>query len=236
MLEATQATATIANLESVSLVQNGVAILRDLSLSVRTGEHIALLGANGAGKTSLLRTIHGLTIATSGRVEAPVASEQAMLFQKPSLLRRSTLDNVAFALEARGHSRRGALSAARDALDRCGLYAFADRYARTLSGGEQQKLALARAMILQPKLLLADEPTASLAPRAVFEVEQLIDELCSASTTLVIATHNRGQAKRLATRIVFMSEGCIVEDTSSAEFFSNPVSQEAIEYLNVERV
>jgi tungstate transport system ATP-binding protein len=230
------AAVAIVTLASVSLVQNGVAILRDVSFTVSTGQRIALLGANGAGKTSLLRTIHGLTIASSGRVNAPIAGEQAMLFQKPSLLRRSAAENVAFAMRARGFADEQARARASECLDRCGLSPLSDRYARTLSGGEQQKLALARAMALQPKLLLADEPTASLAPRAVFEVERLIDELCNIGATLVVATHNRGQAKRLATRIVFMSEGRIVEDRPTDDFFSNPVSQEAIDYLNVERI
>jgi tungstate transport system ATP-binding protein len=236
MHEVNQDRPAMVKLANVSMKANDVAILRDVSLALYAGERVALLGANGAGKTSLLRAIHGLAPIDRGSIDAPTASEQAILFQKPSLLRRSVLDNVTFALETQGVARVQAVARARECLARAGLTTFADRYARALSGGEQQKLALVRAMALQPKLLLADEPSASLAPRAVFEVEQLIRELCDAGATLVIATHNRGQAKRLATRTLFMSEGRIVEDRATDDFFANPVSQEAIDYLNVERV
>jgi tungstate transport system ATP-binding protein len=213
-----------------------VDILRDIALTVKTGERVALLGANGAGKTSLLRMIHGLLTPSAGTVAAPAANEQAMIFQKPLLLKRTTSENVDFALRARGVEREAARMLTAQTLERCGILSLADRYARTLSGGEQQKLALARAWALKPTLLLADEPTASLAPAAVLALEQLMRAMCANGTSLIFATHNRGQARRLATRVLMMSEGRIVEDCAADQFFSNPVSQEAIEYLNVERI
>jgi tungstate transport system ATP-binding protein len=211
-------------------------ILRDIHLRVHAGERVALLGANGAGKTSLLRLINGLISASAGAVNVPSIASQAMLFQKPPLLRRNVLDNVAFALRARGMNASDAEQVSQQTLNRCGLSGLSHRYARALSGGEQQKLALARAWVTRPMLLLADEATASLAPAAVHEVEHLLLEICDQGSTLVFATHNRGQAKRLATRIVFMSEGRVIEDRATEDFFANPVSQEAIDYINVERV
>jgi tungstate transport system ATP-binding protein len=211
-------------------------ILRGINLRVHAGERVALLGANGAGKTSLLRLINGLISASTGEVTLPLIASQAMLFQKPVLLRRSALENVAFAVRARGMSASDADQVSLQTLNRCGLTGLSQRYARALSGGEQQKLALARAWVTRPTLLLADEATASLAPAAVHEVERLLLGICELGSTLVFATHNRGQAKRLATRIVFMSEGRVIEDRATQDFFASPVSQEAIDYINVERV
>lgn len=211
-------------------------ILRGIHLQVNAGERVALLGANGAGKTSLLRLINGLIAASAGALTVPPIASQAMLFQKPPLLRRNVLDNVAFALRARGMSASEAEQISLQTLNRCGLTRLSHRYARALSGGEQQKLALARAWVTRPSLLLADEATASLAPASVHEVERLLLEMCEQGSTLVFATHNRGQAKRLATRIVFMSEGRVIEDRAAEDFFTNPASQVAIDYINVERV
>jgi tungstate transport system ATP-binding protein len=151
------------------------------------------------------------------------------------LLKRSVIENVAFALIARGVARADAERTAMEKLEATGLATFSDRYARTLSGGEQQKLALARAWAMQPKLLLADEPTANLAPASVHAVESILQRIGDAGTTLIFATHNRGQAKRLATRIVFMADGRVAEDQTANDFFAKPLSAEAIDYLNVER-
>ncbi len=225
----------LIQLQRVSVVANGADLLRDVNVSVRAGERIALLGANGAGKSTLLRVIHGLLAPTSGEVKTLSHLAQAMIFQRPVLLKRSVIDNVAFALVARGVAETAAKETARRVLAACGLDTFAERYARTLSGGEQQQLALARAWALTPRLLLADEPTASLAPAAVHAVESILRAQCDSGTTLVFATHNRGQAKRIATRILFLHEGRVVEDANGENFFASPKSIEAIEYLNVER-
>ncbi len=211
-------------------------ILRGVSLQINPGERVALLGANGAGKTTLLRLINGLISSNEGTLASPPVALQAMLFQKPPLLRRNVLDNVAFALKSRGMAETEAEQLSMQTLSRCGLTGLSQRYARALSGGEQQKLALARAWVTRPTLLLADEATASLAPAAVHEVERLMLDMCEQGSTLIFATHNRGQAKRLATRIVFMSAGRVIEDRTADDFFANPASQEAIDYINVERV
>ena len=219
-------------------VRAGRSVLLDrLDLVVNAGERVAVLGANGAGKTTLLRLIHGLALPAAGEVVAPPPTQQAMLFQKPILLRRSALDNLCFVLQARGlvADRRDAEARARAALALAGLAAAADRPARALSGGEQQRLALARASLLAPRLLLADEATASLAPAAVHEVEALLAALCAQGTTLIFATHHRGQARRLADRVLFLAEGRLVEDSPAAEFFVSPHSAEANAFLEVDR-
>lgn len=226
----------LVELRDVSYRVRDEAILRGVSLRVNVGERIAVLGANGAGKTTLLRLVNGLISPSGGTLNSPAVAAQAMLFQKPPLLRRSVLDNVAFVLKSRGVDATEALQVSLQTLNRCGLTGLSHRYARALSGGEQQKLALARAWVTRPSLLLADEATASLAPASVHEVERLLLEMCEQGSTLVFATHNRGQAKRLATRIVFMSEGRVIEDRAAEDFFTNPASQEAIDYINVERV
>jgi tungstate transport system ATP-binding protein len=226
----------LVQLSAVNYRVNNVHVLRDVNFSLRASERVALLGANGAGKTSLLRIVHGLVSPKDSSVHVPPPTAQAMIFQKPPLLKRSARENLEFVLRARGAARDDARAKATDLLERCDLLPLADRYARALSGGEQQKLALARAWALQPSLLLADEPTASLAPAAVLALERLMQAMCESGTTLIFATHNRGQARRLATRIVFMSEGRVVEDRATEDFFANPASTEAIDYLNVERI
>jgi tungstate transport system ATP-binding protein len=229
-------TSALVELRNVSYTAGGVSILRAIDLSVQAGERVALLGANGAGKTSVLRVVNGLLLPSSGSMVAPQTRAQAMIFQKPPLLRRNVVENIAYVLRVRGLAAHEAQQRALQTIDRCGLTGLAHRYARSLSGGEQQKLALARAWVAQPTLLLADEPTASLAPAAVHDLERIVREMCDSGATLIFATHNRGQAKRLATRVLFMSEGRLVEDRTAQDFFTNPLSQEAIDYLSVERI
>jgi tungstate transport system ATP-binding protein len=226
----------LVELRDLSYGVRDAKILRGVNLSVRAGERIALLGANGAGKTTLLRLINGLIAPTDGTIASPPLTAQAMLFQKPPLLRRSVLENLTFVLKSRGMNALEAERVSVQTLDRCGLAGLSQRYARALSGGEQQKLALARAWITRPTLVLADEATASLAPAAVHDVERLLFEMSEQGSTLLFATHNRGQAKRLATRIIFLSEGRVIEDRAADDFFAKPASQEAMDYINVERV
>jgi tungstate transport system ATP-binding protein len=225
---------SIVQLRDVSVLLGSSKIVQNVSLNVGAGERIAILGANGAGKSSLLRVINHLQMPSKGTVQSPSANEQALIFQRPVLLKRNVIDNVSFTLIARGATRSDAHRIAMEKLEATGLLTFANRYARTLSGGEQQKLALARAWAMQPKLLLADEPTANLAPAAIHAVESILQRMGDAGTTLIFATHNRGQAKRLATRIVFMVDGRVAEDQMANDFFTKPLSTEAIDYLNVE--
>jgi tungstate transport system ATP-binding protein len=208
----------------------------DLVVDGRT--RVAVLGPNGAGKSVLLRTLHGLLIPTRGEVlwngRAGRARDQAMVFQRPVLLRRSARANVEYALAVRGvrgEERRRRCDAA---LERVGLRALAERPARVLSGGEQQRLALARAWALEPRVLFLDEPTASLDPAAAAEVERVMGEIHRAGTTLVFTTHHLGLAQRAADEVAFLHAGRIVERAPAADFFSRPASGEARQFLQGE--
>jgi len=202
-----------------------VQALRGVSLAIGRGERIALVGANGAGKTTLLRLLHGLLPPAcmtgrrewlAGGLRPPVV---AMLFQRPFLLHLSVERNVRLGLWLRGVPRAARAERCREALHRVGLTALAGRPARTLSGGQQQRLALARAWALAPDLLLLDEPTASLDPGAKREIEALIDTLADEGVTLVMSTHNLGQAKRLCRRVIYLEDGAIAADLPTERFF-----------------
>ena len=218
----------------VAIVSGGKSLLSEINLEVLAGESIVVLGANGAGKTSLLKLCNGLLAPTYGTVVAPPVGEQALIFQRPPLLARSVLDNVRFVLAARGVAEPARTEQAQAALVACDLSAIESRHARLLSGGEQQRLALARAWACKPKLLLADEPTANLAPTATRDVERLIQTVQAQGTTLLLTTHNVAQAKRLARRILFLDGGRIVEDRPAADFFVSPQSVAARSYLEGE--
>ena len=206
----------------------GVSALQGVSLSVQPGERIALVGANGSGKCSLLRLLHGLATHTSGQVVRDTDMAHAMLFQRPHLMRMSVLGNIALGLWLRGTNWRNAKNHAQAALARVGLTDLAHRNARTLSGGQQQRVALARAWALSPQVLLLDEPTASLDPHAKREVEALIHEFAhrSESMTLVFASHNLGQVKRLASRVIYLEQGRVHADLPVNDFFSGPLLQQ----------
>lgn len=199
--------------------------LHDVSLTIVPGESVALVGSNGSGKSTLLRLLHGLLQPTCGQVQSDAEARQAMLFQRPLMLRMSARGNVALALWLRGTAWRQARERALTALARVGLAERADQSARQLSGGQQQRLALARAWALGPDVLLLDEPTASLDPHAKREVEQLVAEFAAARdrarpVTLVFASHNLGQVKRLATRVIYLEQGRVEADLPVADFFN----------------
>jgi len=214
-----------------------VEALRGVNLKLRRGERLALVGANGSGKTTLLRLLHGLVSCSSGaRVmqgggAAPVV---AMLFQRPFVLSLSVRQNLIVALWLRGLPRAERSARAADALHRVGLEGLAARPARELSGGQQQRLALARAWALRPDLLLLDEPTASLDPSAKREVESLIEAIAAEGVTLVMSTHNLGQAKRLAGRVACLEAGRLVVDLPVAEFFTSTLPPAAAQFLKGE--
>ena len=224
-------------LEHASVRFGDVQALRGASLALRRGDRLALVGANGSGKTTLLRLLHGLVpfegrrdvVAISGRV--PVI---AMLFQRPFLLSLSVRWNVLLGLWLHGVPRAERDERCRRALQRVGLDALANRSARSLSGGQQQRLALARAWALEPDILLLDEPTANLDPSAKREVERLIDALAADGVTVVMSTHNLGQAKRLATRVAYLEGGRLVVDLPVDRFFNDPLPHEAALFLKGE--
>lgn len=225
-------------LENIGFSPNGTPVLRDISLTVERGGRTLILGANGAGKSVLMRLMHGLLQPTAGRIAwaggLPRAQAQALVFQRPIMLRRSTLANVAYGLKLAGVPHAERHQRAEAALAHVGLAHLAPRPARVLSGGEQQRVALARAWALQPQILFLDEPTASLDPNAAQEVERIIADIHAAGTTIVMTTHNLGQARRLADSIVFLHRGSIAEHTPADLFFQQPRSAEAENFLKGE--
>lgn len=212
-------------LQGVDLRYGTVRALNDVDLRIAVGERVAIIGANGSGKSTLLRVLHGLLRPTEGRVQREGSMRQAMVFQRPFALRMTALSNVALALWLRGTGWRDAKDQALLALRRVGLGSIALRNARTLSGGQLQRLALARAWSLQPHVLLLDEPTASLDPHAKREVEALMADFAESGTTLVFASHNLGQVKRLATRVVYMEQGRVLADLPVHAFFHGPLGE-----------
>jgi tungstate transport system ATP-binding protein len=205
-----------------------VCALSDIHLTIHVGERVALVGANGCGKSTLLRLLHGLVAPVEGQCIGPDAGIQAMLFQKPYLMRLSVLANVALGLWLRGTPWAQAKTRALAALSRVGLASLAGRNARALSGGQQQRVAMARAWALDPHVLLLDEPTASLDPHAKREVEALIEEFAQADSgmTLIFASHNLGQVKRLASRVIYLEQGRVLADLPVEDFFSGPLLQQ----------
>lgn len=212
--------APLIALRDASVRFGAVRAVEAATLAVATGEVVAVVGANGSGKTSLLRLLHGV-VAHDGSRRQRAGCRQAMVFQRPFLLRLSVLANlgVALWLADRGLPAAERRQRADDALRRVGLTALAHRPALTLSGGEQQRLALARAWALRPAILFLDEPTANLDPAAKKEVEAVLAAFAAEGMTLVLSTHNLGQAKRLASRVIFMAAGRVEADLPVAEFF-----------------
>ena len=205
-------------------------ILEPLSLDIEAGPSTVILGANGAGKSVLMRLMHGLLKPSSGTVSWRSPGRQAMVFQRPVMLRRSALANVAYALRLAGQDEGLAM----DALKEVGLAHLAHRPARVLSGGEQQRLALARAWALHPEVLFLDEPTASLDPSATREIEAVIRAFDAAGTKIVMATHNLGQARRLADEIIYLHQGRVLERAAVDQFFARPATAEAAAFIKGE--
>jgi tungstate transport system ATP-binding protein len=199
-----------------------------------------ILGPNGAGKSLLLRLCHGLIQPTAGRVRwrgvngAALRLRQAMVFQRPVMLRRSAAGNIGFALKLRGVGRRERQARVAEVLARTGLASLAHAHARVLSGGEQQRLALARAWALEPEVLFLDEPTASLDPAATRAIEELVASIHHSGTKIVMTTHDLGQARRLADEVLFLNHGRLVEAGPAARFFARPATREAAAFLKGE--
>ena len=227
-------------LEGVGFRAGGRDIIPPLDLAIEAGASTILLGANGAGKSVLMRLMHGLIAPTSGRVRWNVENadavrrQQAMVFQRPVMLRRSALANVTFALAAARVPASEREDRAAEALREVGLAKVARRPARVLSGGEQQRLALARAWALHPEVLFLDEPTASLDPSATREIETIIRAFDAAGTKIVMATHNLGQARRLGDEVLFLHQGRLVERSPVDRFFAKPASREAEAFIKGE--
>jgi tungstate transport system ATP-binding protein len=221
-------------LQGLGLTEGTVRILADVDLKVGAGR-TALLGPNGAGKSTLLRLMHGLLKPSAGAVVWPSALSQAMVFQRPVMLRASVLANIEYGLSLRGVSVSERQQKAREALARVGLPELAGRQARKLSGGEQQRVALARAWALAPQVLFLDEPTASLDPASSREVERIIGEIAAGGTKIVMTTHNLGQAHRIAEEVVYLEDGRLLEQTPADEFFGQPRTSAARNFIHDER-
>ncbi len=252
-------------LEGVVFEAGGQTLIHALSARFNAGPRTIVLGPNGAGKSLLLRLCHGLLRPSRGRViwhgrqdghgqqdghghpggerldragqpDRETRRRQAMVFQRPVLLRRSALANVAYPLALRGMARAEARARAAEALARAGLDGLAGRPARVLSGGEQQRLALARAWVTEPEILFLDEPTASLDPAATRAVEELVLQIHAAGTKIVMTTHDLGQARRLAEEVLFLHQGRLIERSPAAAFFAAPRTPEAAAFIKGELV
>lgn len=227
-------------LREVSFAVGGRAIIDCVSAEFGAGPSTIVLGANGAGKSLLMRLMHGLIPPSSGRIEwceqdaERLRRRQAMVFQRPVMLRRSALANITYALELARVPRLEREQLAREALDSVGLAHIAHRPARVLSGGEQQRLALARAWALHPEVLFLDEPTASLDPGATREIERVIQAFDAAGTKIIMATHNLGQARRLGDEVLFLHEGRVLERSPVDRFFAQPATTEAAAFIKGE--
>jgi tungstate transport system ATP-binding protein len=227
--------------EGLGFSAGGVEILRDVSLKITAGAPTLLIGANGAGKSVLLRLLHGLLKPSAGRVFWAMPTEhaarrQAMVFQRPVLLRRSVLANTLYPMALAGVAREDRDARAEEALALVGLADRAADPARKLSVGQQQRLALARAAALKPELLFLDEPSASLDPAATRAVEEIVLTLAQRGTKIVMTTHDLAQARRLAGDVVFLHRGSVLEQAPAEAFFQQPASTTARAFLRGELV
>ncbi|GAA0584709.1 ATP-binding cassette domain-containing protein [Halomonas salifodinae] len=224
-------------LEEVSFRHRGQPLLAPVTLRLDGCRRTLVMGPNGAGKSLLMRLAHGLLVPSQGRLhwegEAP---RQAMVFQRPVLLRRSALANLTHALAVKDTPRHRRKALAREALERFGLAALEGRPARVLSGGEQQRLALARAWLLEPRVLFLDEPTSALDPAAIQAVEAAVTEFHRRGTRIIMSSHDLHQARRLADDVLFLCGGRLLEHTPAERFFTAPTSAEARAFIRGELV
>ena len=223
-------------LDSVSLEANSTTILDRLNLTIGPGAPTLIVGPNGAGKTRLLRLCMGLDAPSAGRITwgGRADSEmrgRAILFQRPVMLRRTTAANVAYALAQVGLPRSQRADRIAALLESVGLSDLAQRPARRLSGGEQQRLALARALARDPEILLLDEPTANLDPAATRGVEEIVLAAAKSGIKIVMASHDLGQVRRLAGDVIFLVRGAVCEQAKAEHFLDHPMTQEAAAFL-----
>ena len=222
------------NLQSAHVHYDRIQALADCTLQIKAGEKVALIGSNGSGKSTLLRLLHGLLRPTAGVMSSDASARQAMLFQRPYMLRASVQNNIALSLWLRGTDWKQARRDALAALERVGLADLAGRNAKVLSGGQQQRVALARAWACKPAVVLLDEPTSSLDPSAKREVERLMHEFAGSGMTLIFSSHNLGQVKRLASRVIYLEQGRVVADLPTHDFFNGPLPVAAENFLKGE--
>lgn len=219
-------------------VAGGKSILSDVSFELADAARTIILGPNGAGKSVLLKLCHGLLepsageLRWAGRTPAESRSHRGMVFQRPVLLRRSVAANLAHALAVSGVPRAARAGLVDEALQAAGLEPLARQFARTLSGGEQQRLALARAWVLKPAVMLLDEPTANLDPEATRAIEDLILSFEARGTRVIMTTHDIGQARRLADEILFLHRARLLEHAPAERFFAGPRDPSAARFIS----
>jgi tungstate transport system ATP-binding protein len=229
-------------LENIEKSYGSVKALKSVSMEIVGGKTIALVGINGAGKTTLLRIMAGLEKQDKGSIlfEGKETNEKGLrqiatlVFQKAAMFSRSVFDNLAYGLKIRGKKDAEINEEIARALHAVGLRNFDKRKARKTSGGEQQRIALARAFLLDPQILLLDEPTANLDPNSATIIERAIMSRTKEKNIIILATHNLSQAKRLANEVVHIYDGEIVEIASPEEFFKNPRSEISRKFINGE--
>ncbi|MEU4032107.1 amino acid ABC transporter ATP-binding protein [Streptomyces anulatus] len=222
-------------------------VLQDINLTVGRGEVVVVIGPSGSGKSTLCRAINRLETIESGSITidgrplpeegkglAQLRAEVGMVFQSFNLFAHKTvLDNVSLAqLKVRKRKKGEADRRSGELLERVGLAAHADKFPAQLSGGQQQRVAIARALAMDPKALLFDEPTSALDPEMINEVLEVMQQLARDGMTMVVVTHEMGFARSAANRVVFMSDGCVVEDRTPEDFFTNPSSDRAKDFLS----
>jgi tungstate transport system ATP-binding protein len=222
----------------LSVVLGQKLILDKINCKIKSNSITAVLGPNGAGKSIFLQTINGLVSIQSGRLtfnsmqnNQEIREQQAMVFQTPVLLRRTVMANMQFVSNLRNKKSNQLL---KNLLDKVGLEGYEEKPARLLSGGEKQRLSIVRALIVNPNLLLLDEPTANLDPYSLNLIEDLVLEENSIGKTVIFTTHDMSQAKRLATDVIFLNKGKVLEQTVSKTFFKKPKTFEAQKYINGE--
>ena len=222
--------------DEVAILAGEMAILDRISLVLEPGSPTVLIGPNGSGKTTLLRAAMGLIPISRGRItwagrEASPPTRRAILLQRPVMLRRSAAGNIRYALGTAGVPRAEHDPRITELLSLVGLEDLAHRPARQLSGGEQQRLALARALARDPAVLFLDEPTASLDPYATKAIEDIVRAVAARGVKVVMSTHDLGQAKRTGGKIVLLHRGRLVETGLTAEFLANPCTREAKQFI-----
>jgi tungstate transport system ATP-binding protein len=228
--------------ENIEKNYNNLKALQDVSFSLNGGKIVVLIGSNGAGKSTLLRIIAGLEKPDKGRVlfnnqilpDREIRKFSTLVFQKTVMFSRSVHDNLAYGLQIRGIPNDEINQRISDALEAVGLKDFESRKAKKTSGGEQQRISLARALLLNPKILLLDEPTANLDPNSSRIIEKTISSRKNSDTIIMLATHNLGQAKRLADEVVHIHEGKIIESSSTKNLFDQPQKELTRKFIHGE--
>ena len=229
---------TPINITDLSVLIGKLKILDNINCKIKDNSITAIIGPNGAGKSVFLQTINGLTNIDNGKItfdeidnNEEIRRKQALVFQTPTLLRRNVKSNMDFVSSLRNKDSKELI---KENLKRVGLEGYDEKPARLLSGGEKQRLSLARALLIKPSVLLLDEPTANLDPFSLKLIEEIILEENKKGTSIILTTHDMSQAKRLASDIIFLNKGKILEQTVANTFFREPITTEAKKYIKGE--